>query len=350
MTILWLTRLITISAVVLAAGCAQQNAGSWDYRLVSHPATGTTSSMKDGDKFIRTTGKDEIKKGEPLQISLETTFLHGFQETRELVGFSRGEIAILADVREYDGTDGLTFSSDAMTKARLVYYSGDVRQHEQDDTGQFLSHGSIPLWGPTTYNGGIVLVRFWIIELDQEESEELKVLLTRLADIGGTAYAPAAPILGVLSELGNGLLSGAQDDVEGEYIAFFYPFIGVDNAHHAYLRSGDVILAKRGNERAGFSPASTADMAPIDWGGLTFDHKTKRLKVGTQAMQDYRGHSYIVLNLTTKVDPAKFDTTNIFMQSLATFREAMRSPDPAERLAWVDALKAKLEAIDPPQN
>lgn len=132
---------------------------------------------------------------------------------------TRGEISIIVNVSEMShGTVSIANSKKAESLGRVIYYADDVRE-----SGQLINAINIPIYGPTLYRGKEMSFDLWLLELDNGENRNSKSLYSSLATLGGKAYPPSAPILGVLNTLGNTLLTGNQDDVEARFSLRFDP-------------------------------------------------------------------------------------------------------------------------------
>lgn len=194
-----------------------------------------------GDKSV-----DRIERGQHFSISLLSAYICGFREVRGLNAINydpsnhannpdggvtegcangmaatpgrlervtRGEITILANVGEASDQKSLTMNpADEGTKGHVIYYNDDIRE-----SGQLINALNLPIYGPKEYQGKNLVFDLWMLELDNEENERVKSLLSSLADIGATSRPESAPILQVLNTLGGSLLSGNQDDVEARF-------------------------------------------------------------------------------------------------------------------------------------
>jgi len=130
----------------------------------------------------------------------------------------KGEITVLATVFELDGKRKISFaqSSVADPEGRVVYYSEDVRE-----AGQPLNLSNLPMYGPVSYHGKPVFLRFTLVEIDQKESKETGALLRSLASLGSKAYPPASPVLNALNKVGGAFLESQQDDLFFQYEMMF---------------------------------------------------------------------------------------------------------------------------------
>ena len=126
----------------------------------------------------------------------------------------KGEISVLATVFERDEKKKISWDQNELTdqNARVVYYSQDVRE-----SGQPLNLSNLPMYGPVTYKGKPLYMRFSAVEMDQKEAKETAVLLRSLASLGAQAYPPASGILEALDSVGGAFLESQQDDLFFEY-------------------------------------------------------------------------------------------------------------------------------------
>ncbi len=237
--------LLTGTLIILLNGCANDflNEGAMRVRLTPVP----NSPINKGIYFKPANIKfSSIKKGEHFSVSLLSAHICDFREGQGLDLFSfddsnssktpngsnssgctngglkqsknkdritRGEIAVIANIGETSSTKSLsTNSTNSNTKGRVIYYGDDVRE-----SGQLINAINLPIYGPKKYNGKNFIFELWMLELDNDENKQVKDLLKSLADLGGKAYPPSAPVLGVLNTLGNAFLSGNQDDVEARF-------------------------------------------------------------------------------------------------------------------------------------
>ncbi len=335
-------------------GCAQLHEGSIDHRWAV-PESNMPGWTLDHE-FISAVANDrKIKPNDPISMTLETAFIHAFQEGFGEDGIVRGEIVILANVRPF-GNDPVDYTNDAKNGARVIYYSADVRPHENGKPGQFLSLSSLPIYGPTIYDGDSVLIELHMLELDGSESRSIKALLNGLAQVGGAIQPAGSPVLSLLNTLGQALLSGAQDDSEFRYYATLHPNTK-NNASttRAYLQEGDLVIIKRGNLRPFYwtrvilPEFHLAESKEIPWDRLVLNPQDKRLyftrevngKKQSQECKDggarkpvvlgdqYRDHTYFVINISTEFDASKYAMQSAVYQSFGEFSKIMNQDSPA---------------------
>lgn len=170
---------------------------------------------------------------------------------------TRGEIAIVANLGERKESIGLSFDPNEIKKSgRVIYYNEDVRE-----TGQLINALNLPVYGPKTYSGDSFFMDWSILELDTEESSAARATIKRLAELGGLAYPPGAPILNVLNNIGSAMLANNGDDVEMRFQMEFDPYVACSNlgcpkfptVHRNQLREGYFALL-RGELRGTLPP------------------------------------------------------------------------------------------------
>ena len=257
---------------------------------------------------------DLIFADDSITVSLLQAFICDFKEIGmpkfnyfvipELTGHCndlvdpKGEILIIARIIERNNS-GTTYNyADIKDKGRVVFYSDDVKGR-----GQYLNFSNLPIYGPITYNGKPLYLEFNILELDNAENEKTKALLNTLAELGSSAYPPAAPILGVLNSLGASLLSGDQDDLEFRYHMELVPATKKQSnlLSRPFIKEG-VYVFLRNEDR----------VRDNEWDGLTFDAGNGRLMNGGES---YRGSTYLVVQIAKGDNPVDLDTA----QTVADF-------------------------------
>lgn len=321
------TVIIFVSASMLIA-CVSKinlNTGESDYRI----AMGDELVAKYSDH--PSLPRRIIPSGESVSIHLKQIFISNFSERWEKVAASllattvRGEIAIVARVFELGLGESLDFRTSA-TKGlgRLIYYTEDVRRG-----GHLLNQSMLPIYGPIKYNGNPLVLEFTVMELDIGEAQQVKALLSTLANLGAKAYVPASPVLKTLDALGGQLLSGEQDDIELRYIYVLYPEGGHELTQTSYLAAGDYVLMRQ-------KPANTGGFDPLPWDELTFCHDYGRVFKGTSEhdcgcndvpstqlkyCEEYREKTYLAVQVNTGFPSVKQD----YIQRFSEFQEEMEA-------------------------
>jgi hypothetical protein len=192
-------------------------------------------------------GEAAIRKHDSISIHLEQIYIKEFHEIPafwrlESSKDTRGEIAIVVRAFELSKGQDLDFRSTAAESGRLIYYSDDVREK------QFLNFSFLPVYGPITYRGNPVVLQIYILELDSE-SEKLKPLLSTLAKVGSSLYAPASPVLSLVESLGGAFLSGNQDDVAFRYSLVLHPDQGYAGMDYPVLEAGHYVFIRKADRR-----------------------------------------------------------------------------------------------------
>ena len=260
---------------------------------------------------------------------------------------TRGEIAIIANVGESSASKSLvTNRADEKTKGRVVYYNDDVRE-----SGQLINALNLPIYGPKKYEGKNVFFELSMLELDNDENAQMKSLLQSLAGIGGKAYPPSAPILGVLNSLGSALLSGNSDDVEmrfqmrfdvkppdtGSYVyrlplaEGYYAFVREENRdnlpewHNFAVNEKDGVLCRA---KSAPEPGATGSAGCID---------------GPNSV--YRERTWFLVRIARETDEAALDIEHgellgRFLERLETHQAANYKETKAALDSVDDALKA----------
>lgn len=179
--------------------------------LSAHICQFTESSKRDGLIIDRSNPVGRSKKIGCAQ--------GGASKPAEVGRITRGEVAILANFGETSPGKGFLNSyADLERSGRVIYYNNDIRK-----SGQLINAINMPIFGPKQYNGKSVFFDFWMLELDGAENENFRSLMSSMAALGGKAYPPSAPVVGVLNFLGGAFLKGNADDVEFHYQMKFDP-------------------------------------------------------------------------------------------------------------------------------
>lgn len=182
---------------------------------------------------------------------------------------TRGEIAILADYTERDGSNEVARDSASIYNfGRVIYYNEDIRE-----TGQLLNDINIPIHGPIKYKKGATQLRLAIIEFDEDENERTKQIVQTLARIGGAAYPPAVPVLGVLTNLGNSVLNANKNDVEFRGEVTFDAPSKLSSLHRNPLQEGYYVFMREENRSKDFK-WSKIEVCP-EFGRVMYDNCTK---------------------------------------------------------------------------
>lgn len=232
--------------------------------VVRSPEKGFDAVEKTWEgKFVRSVGTSFVPN-DTITVTLKNGYISSFPEgtlkrTVNAIAGSignpspvRGQIAILANVVEFK--NGVA-PSEAESNGRVVYYSNDVYE------GQFINRSFIPVYGPEIWTGQQVMIKFQLMELDQEDNAQLKAVLKNVAEIGANISGVATTkLIAGLNKIGDSLISSNADDKFGEYGAVFTPSEPKSDEYLPVLRRGDVIFTRNGDRTT-----------PINWEKYCFN-------------------------------------------------------------------------------
>jgi hypothetical protein len=309
MSLLGLTRrtLCLLLGLGGLAACATSDEGATEFRSVG---TGDASAALHQNVLQSDVGRP-IRPGEPLLVTLKTAYIKDFTEyfANPLRGSdsANGEIAIVANVFEDDGTATLDFGPAGLKAARVVFFSDDV------DKGQFLNFHGLPLYGPLTYKGHPVVIDLYAVDLDRP-GPQLRQMLENLAKIGSVAYPPGTPIAGALAQLAGTLIADDQDDKAYHHTLVQRPAGGVDDIPYSVLEAGHIVFV-RSNQR----------INGIDWSQIALNPSAGVLvKNGDGACMVpnpasaclYRDNTYMVVEINTAPSALVQDRQKIIFSAL----------------------------------
>jgi len=247
-----------------------------------------------------TLGKDaEINKDDFVSVYLKTAYIKDFNEiafnihaigTSKKINSKNGEIAIIADVKEFNKEIEIDFNE--KKEGRVVFYSDDILPE------QFLNFNNLPIYGPKQYEGNPFLLKFAIFEMDVS-SNNTKGLLDQLANMGSKAYAPASPVLKVLNSLGQSFLGAKGDDILFRYVAVANDNRGSNLVDHFTLEVGNYVLIR-----------SEIRNKPINWKNLVLNPNDGKLYIkGTKDL--FTEETYLVVEINKGVSNTPVDFKNI---------------------------------------
>ena len=300
-------------------GCAQSiNEGL--NRLSSHPAPAPAvdSIRPNGQIYfdnatLQGTGA-VIDKGDNISITIMSAFICDFREglfglffdktnrnaapCRDGIGgdgaiqgqdpATRGEIAILASVKTPSGETIVPADGASQYNfGRVVFYNEDIRE-----TGQLLNNVNIPIHGPIKYDKGQLELRLAVIEFDDAEVARAKELLSNLASIGGTAYPPSSPILGVLNQLGQTIIATNKNDVELAFKMTIDSPSKLSKVHRAPLREGYYAVIRHENRSEDAPWMAAAGTPPF----VICPKVGRLMKPGCE--KEYRDQTWILLRVS----------------------------------------------------
>lgn len=268
----------------------------------------------DGKVFFASDGLKTssavIQPGENFSITLVSAFFCDFRELSIVSGLldptnagaeacggglrgfplanqesaTRGEIAILAEFTERDGTNEVARDSGALYNfGRVIYYNEDVRE-----TGQLSNEINKPIYGPIAYKKASTQLRIAMIEFDEAENERNKAILAGLAKVGGTAYPPAAPVMGILNSLGNTVINANKNDVEFLAEITFDPPSATSNVYRNPLQEGYYVFLRR-EDRSQDVDWDKLDLSICEAGGYA---RVMRGDCSATAAEDDKARTY----------------------------------------------------------
>lgn len=358
-------KLFLVCVVVILSGCLTKvnlNMGESDYRIAIMCKDKSKEECDDDVvQFVAKYQSDQalptriITASESISVHLKTVFIDNYSERAERFFaqlFSttvRGEIAIVARVFELGQGENLDFRGSATRKlGRLIYYTEDVRTG-----GHLLNLSMLPIYGPITYKGNPLVIQLTVLELDVGESQQMKALLSTLANLGAKAYAPASPILKLLDALGEQLLSGEQDDIELQYIFLLYPEGGRhQSAPYSHLATGDYILMRQNPNKLLKEYGDIERFNQLRWKeGFQYCPEHGRLykisdkdgkpcgecaSVPSKDLEpptcEYRENTYLVIQINSGFSPIELDLTQKYTEFQVEMEESVDNSVMEEKL------------------
>lgn len=327
MTRFTIFNITSLCSILLLNACASSNEGFVDYRKAElhktqpvlaclpsntpadKPADCKISSQK-GQLLRQNSPVDDnalIKEGDNLSLHLCSAYIHDFHET-DFSQSANGEIAIVANVFEMNGSADFDHSDNELKQGRLVFYSSDVEKKQK------LNFHNMPIYGPKTYDGAPLGIQLGIFELDSTPPE-LKSVLDYAAHAGAKAYPPASPVLKILNGLGKSFLNGDKNDTEFKYSMVLSPTGGYLNQLHPVIEAGYYVFIRE--EVRDLTEASTAK-----WQNLKLNSDTCTLE--TLNGIPYADNTYLVISLNKGESALNIDlaqnTYGNFLKKLAEAR------------------------------
>ena len=294
----------------------------------------------------QTKGKDgtlgggvAVEVGDRVSISLKTVLVAEFSESPifgsdtipQMIARkdgdplrANGEIAISATV--IDAVRQPAVDPDK-AEGRIVFYSDDTIE------GQTLNQTNLTIYGPVEFMGGPLYVRFSIYEIDAD-SEQMKKLLSAVANAGKIAYAPASPVLSVLEGIGASVAQGGNEsDRVLQYTAVFDGGSGAGDVRHLQLVTGDYVLV-RSEARKVAPPWNDLYLVPVAqilrYKNAVGDHP---------AGSAFAEQSYVVFTINKGLPGGPF----AFEQTLTSVEERLKaSQDSVITAALVDSISSEL--------
>jgi hypothetical protein len=335
------------------SACAVSDEGATEFR-----SAGAGNGAELRQNVLQNDVGRPIQLGEPLLVTLETAYIKDFTEyfSNPLRGSdsANGEIAIVANVFEDDGTTTLDFGPAGLKAARVVFFSDDV------DKGQFLNFDGLPLYGPLTYKGYPVVIDLYAVDLDRP-GPQLRQMLENLAKIGSVAYPPGTPIAGALAQLAGTLIADDQDDKAYHHTLVQRPTGGVDGIPYSVLQAGHIVFV-RSNQRTNGIDWSQIALNPS--AGVLVKRGAAAEAAGGEAMcMDanpasaclYRDNTYMVVEVNTAPSALVQDRQKIIFSALrddfaGTSPPIATGPVPEEAIATLKTQVALAARADRANN
>lgn len=299
--------------ILLLSSCAISNEGAIDFRRAQFLSKEDLAKASAGGKdpvaptklfrkdLLASDPNALIEKLDKVSIRLRDGFLKDCNEwPNPLRKFRKNcEIAILFKAFELGAGADFKFQPGAERDARLVYFSPDV------EPGQHFNLHNMPVYGPIEYKGRPLGLDIKIIEIDAEDKQAFAIFKT-IAAIGAQAYAPAAPVLGVLEAIGSSLVNSGTDDTEWRYTMVLDPSGGFSGNIYGTLEAGDYVFVREENRQA-----------RTPWEELQYDHNTGRLWKGNEP---YTENTYLTVQILK--DAGSEDVT-LDQNTYGPFRDAL---------------------------
>ncbi len=344
-------QLIGLMTLGLLAGCAVTDEGATDFRFVG--AEGSQNSSDWKKNFLPKEASQAIKPGEPISVVLKHAFIANFSEFfhNPFVEESgaNGEIAIVANVFEDDGTKTVDYGPGGLSNARVVYFSDDVWKEQQ------LNFHDVPIYGPIRYHGGPLVLDMHVVELDQP-GPQLKQLLSNLAEIGSVAYPPASPIASPLAQLAGTLITDDQDDRAYRHTLTQRPVGGADGVRYSVIDAGHLVFVRQQERRK-----------DIEWFKIGFNQHLSMLVnidpndkassaecLTASSLPDgcvYRDNTYLVVEINTASSSLKQDRQQALFSTLRSSSDdsraaIFRGDVPADALTQIGLKLAETDNAD----
>ncbi|BBO86248.1 hypothetical protein DSCO28_68140 [Desulfosarcina ovata subsp. sediminis] len=309
-------------AIASISACAISNEGATDFRYYNTIDNKPAKYIKPNQVTA-----SQIKEGEALVVSIKQAYIEDFTEWPSPLRIARfepanGEIAIVVNAFE-QGNSNLNFGPKGLENARVVFFSDDVWE------GQPLNLSNLStIYGPLKYNGNNFIIDLYVVEFDQP-GDQLKQLVTNLAELGTTFYPPASPIAGALSKLAGSLITDQQEDRIFHYTLELKPVGGDLNLDTGILLTGNYAFIRESNRKE-----------VTNWADLIINPKTGRIvyknkKINTLSTSGdnneilcnctdeelpsecyYRENTYIVIEVNKAISSLKNDTQQMIYKEL----------------------------------
>lgn len=164
------------------------------------------------------------------------------------------------------------------------------------------------VFGPIAYTGNDIRLRLVIVELDKEENEQAKNVISSLKDVAAQAQPQYAPVMELGSSFMQYIVSLNGDDQEFDFhLTLHQTTSDANNAHtHLELRESSYILVKtenplrfeaEENSKKAFTPYGKVYkdriLMEVDTNGKNIDSEDEL----ADNLKEYRKHSYIAISV-----------------------------------------------------
>ncbi len=287
--------------------------------------TTTPKSPDSGRKSLTRQSEYLVKRGDTLQITLSQALVAEFPEPA-LLGRKRGDIAIVASVRERGVGDDFNFNAGSENTGRVVFFQRNVAPEAP------LNLANLPIYGPATYTGKPLMVTLHIIEVDEASGTAASSLVDTLANLAKTVTPVNAAAISVLNSLGGALLRSNKNDIIAEYRAEFLP----GEAEHQAVKT---MALEYGNY------AFVVSKTPGDWhiwNNYLFDQRNARIFTGTPERGSCGGalkdHTWLTFQVNRGLENAPLPLTSTFSALMGSI-----TTEAQDRVKLLDTAKRELE-------
>lgn len=235
-----------------------------------------------------------VNADDTIVITLQAGYLDKVPGWRGFLNV-HGEVAIVARVFEFNQDEHeLNFGAHSEEKGRVVYYTGDAKNRDR------FNAAAIPAYGPITWHGNPLGVELYMVEINSS-NDNLSQMLSTVAGMGRSAYAPASPILNILEKIGSSLLQNEKAKVFMRYHTVFWPGSGQrPELKTNTLEYGDYVFLGD-HDKNSF----------INWGDFDFNRRNGMIyKKGSDCREPHKDSPYLTLQINSAASSTTLDTAN----------------------------------------
>ena len=203
-----------------------------------HPAHDTTVSVNvmapsDADLRPGPAARYYYTAGEPVSAEQSICIILNRCFVKHLEDAGQGEVLAYVEVEDGSGTKPI----------RNVFFRDDFQP-----AGALLNFQDRIIYGPTTFKGKPITIRFYVYELDRRENEAAAVVVEALAGKAKTLGGPYGLLADLVGEIVKTLIRTNVDDREFFHeITLFpvHPGAEHDARNVAVLRTGQFVIVKK---------------------------------------------------------------------------------------------------------